>query len=411
MVAPIVNSWNEWDHLQEVMVGRLDNKVTDAPQEPALRLKSDSYSKYNYPLTYTPKDEMAAAKECLEEYVRVLEKENIKVVRPTARDMQRTNLPPLTTPTFSTPRENGITCPRDVFTVYGNHVIEAPMSWRTRYFENQCYRDLMMGYMRRDPRLHWEAAPKPLLTDATYDGSNLTLDRHEEILFDAADFRRFGKDVFTQNGHTTNLAGIDWVSRTLARDGLRLHTLSWESTDLHPVISFSHLDAKITPVDEDMLLWTRHEAPTKKQLDLFNINDWKTIEIPDRMVCVSKRDLTAPGIHLNVLTISPSVCIVEAGETDMIKVLREEGVDVIPIKFAPCYRYGGSLNCFSLDVNRNGHMKNYFPTLDHEEEANKGKAATAGVADATLEDDDLPPTSDRKRPRIQKRASFMEMNP
>jgi glycine amidinotransferase len=397
MPSHIVNSWNEWDNLTEVMVGTMDGKVIDAPQEPAIRLKFSNYNKYQHPITYSNDDQVAAAKECVDEYVTLLKKQGINVVRPTSRDLNRTNLPAITTPTFSTPSENGITCPRDVFTVYGNHIIEAPMSWRTRYFENQCYRDLMMDYMRRDPRLHWEVAPKPLLTDKSYDGSNLTLDRHEEIMFDAADFRRFGRDVFAQNAHTTNLAGIDWVRRTLARDGLRVHQLEWESTDLHPVTSFSHLDAKITPVDEDMLLWTRKEAPTEKQLNLFKENDWKIIEIGDRQQCTSINDQTGPGIHLNVLTISKSVVIVEAGETNMIKTLREEGVDVIPLKFAPCYRYGGGLNCFTLDVCRDGSMKNYFPTLDHLEESNKMNIDVSSAA----ADDELP----SKRPRLERRVS------
>ena len=82
----------------------------------------------------------------------------------------------------------------------------------------------------------------------------------------------------------------------------------------------------------------------------------------------------------------------------MIKSLREEGVDVIPLKFAPCYRYGGGLNCFTLDVCRDGSMKNYFPTLDHLEESNKMDIDVSSAA----ADDELP----SKRPRIERRASL-----
>lgn len=381
----VVNSWNEWDNLREVMVGSLENKPNKGPLEPATQNKFGNSSKYNNEITYTCKDDMAEAKECLANYVRLLKKEGINVVRPETRDFSKE----IITPTFSSPSENGITCPRDVFTVFGNHIIEAPMSWRSRYFENQCYRSLMMDYMTRDPRMRWTCAPKPLLTDASFAGP-LTLDRQQEILFDAADMRRFGKDVFCQDAHTMNTRGIDWVSRTLKHDGFRVHTVDWKITEEHPVPSFSHLDAKITPVDEDMLLWSTGEELSEKQLNFFVENDWKVLEAGTRQQCVSPEDQCGRGIHLNMLTISPSTVMVEEGETKLIKSLREEGIDCIPLKFAPAYRYGGSLNCYTLDIHRDGNCKSYFPTLDRIEKASEDLVETA-LHISKARNDDLPP--------------------
>jgi glycine amidinotransferase len=224
------------------------------------------------------------------------------------------------------------------------------------------------------------------LLEKLYVVNSHTLHRTNEILFDAADMRRFGKDVFAQDAHTMNTAGIDWVKRTLSRDGIRVHTLEWEDSDM----KFSHLDAKITPVDEDMLLWTMAEAPSQKQLNFFQENDWKTIEVPKRQICASRNDLTGKGIHLNMLTISPSTVIVEGGETNLIKCLREEGVDCIPLKFAPAYRYGGGLNCFTLDVHRDGNMKSYFPTLERDTED-----VAVGTQMSMDMDDALPPKKRR----------------
>ena len=39
------------------------------------------------------------------------------------------------TPNFKVEMMNGWTCPRDVITVVGNEIIEAPTPWRTRNFE------------------------------------------------------------------------------------------------------------------------------------------------------------------------------------------------------------------------------------------------------------------------------------
>ena len=92
------------------------------------------------------------------------------------------------------------------------------------------------------------------------------------------------------------------------------------------------------------------------------------IEVPPRHICVTDQDMTGPGIHLNMLALGPSKVVIEAGEEALIKLLRDEGIDCIPLQFAPAYRYGGGLNCFTLDVHRIGRLKSYFPVLDRMEE-------------------------------------------
>jgi glycine amidinotransferase len=47
-------------------------------------------------------------------------------------------------------------------------VIEATMSWRSRFFEYRPYRSLFGEYMRRDPNMLWTCAPKPLMADNLY---------------------------------------------------------------------------------------------------------------------------------------------------------------------------------------------------------------------------------------------------
>ena len=54
----------------------------------------------------------------------------VKVVRPRTEDNKG-----FETPNFKVERMNGWTCPRDVITVVGNEIIEAPTPWRTRNFE------------------------------------------------------------------------------------------------------------------------------------------------------------------------------------------------------------------------------------------------------------------------------------
>ena len=57
--------------------------------------------------------------------------------------------------------------PRDILMVIGEEIIEAPMSWRTRFFEYRAYRPLLKEYFRRGAK--WTTAPKPQMSDELYE--------------------------------------------------------------------------------------------------------------------------------------------------------------------------------------------------------------------------------------------------
>ena len=57
--------------------------------------------------------------------------------------------------------------PRDILTVIGDEIIEAPMAWRSRFFEYRAYRRLIKDYFRRGAK--WCTPPKPQMSDELYD--------------------------------------------------------------------------------------------------------------------------------------------------------------------------------------------------------------------------------------------------
>ena len=57
--------------------------------------------------------------------------------------------------------------PRDILMVVGDEIIEAPMAWRSRFFEYRAYRPLLKEYFKRGAK--WTTAPKPLMSDDLYD--------------------------------------------------------------------------------------------------------------------------------------------------------------------------------------------------------------------------------------------------
>ena len=57
--------------------------------------------------------------------------------------------------------------PRDILLVVGDEIIEAPMAWRSRFFEYRSYRPLIKEYFNNGAR--WTTAPKPQMVDELYD--------------------------------------------------------------------------------------------------------------------------------------------------------------------------------------------------------------------------------------------------
>ena len=179
----VVNSWNEWDPLKHVIVGRADGCCIPAP-EPALDAKVPEDSDMKG--THGPrlKDTVDKANQLLDNFSEILKKRGIKVDRPIPLKHNQK----ISTPDWEVETMFGCMPARDIILTVGNEMLEATMSYRCRWFEYLNYRPLLQKYF---------------------------VTTEEEPLFDAADVLRFGKDLVVQHGFTTNLKGIDWLKSCL----------------------------------------------------------------------------------------------------------------------------------------------------------------------------------------------------
>ena len=134
----IVNSWNEWDPLKHVIVGRADGTCIPAP-EPALDAKVPEDSDMRGQFGPRTKDTVDKANELLDNFSSMLEKRGIKVDRPTPLNFNQ----PTSTPDWKAETMFGCMPPRDVLLTVGNEILEATMSYRCRWFEYLCYSCLL----------------------------------------------------------------------------------------------------------------------------------------------------------------------------------------------------------------------------------------------------------------------------
>ena len=84
----VVSSWNEWDPLKHVIVGRASGTMIQAP-EPAVQ---NDWPQQGFPLGSfgpMPEEMEAKANELLDNFATILEKRGIRVDRPTRLDVSQ----------------------------------------------------------------------------------------------------------------------------------------------------------------------------------------------------------------------------------------------------------------------------------------------------------------------------------
>lgn len=368
--APVVQSFNEWDPLEEVVVGTALGAVY--PEcGPILAAAGEPEWLWHYQGVHVEEEHVREAQAQLERLVRVLEAEGVTVRRP---DPIPHNTP------FSTPywhcRGGWNTAnPRDLFLVVGDEIIECASPLRHRHFESLAYRRLFTDYFRNGAKL--TAAPKPALRDSLYDhrchatGPDGAADLGKRVLpagaafrspiaedepvWEAADFVRCGRDLFVTRSVVTNDLGIEWVRRHLG-PGFRVHEIKTRCS------TPCHIDTTFVPL-----------APGKVLVN----PDW--VEVAELPECVKKWDvLVAPrpsyAVHspmafpqfssqwlsMNVLSLDQERVLVDAQQLELIRNLRDWGFRPLPLPFDHVGPFGGSFHCATLDVRRRGALESYF---------------------------------------------------
>ncbi|MBW2370120.1 MAG: serine/threonine protein kinase [Deltaproteobacteria bacterium] len=365
----VVNSWNEWDPLKHIIVGRPDGTMIQAPEPAVVR----DFSKDGMPKGLwgpLPTEMLEKATEQMDNFAAMLEKRGIRVDRPTPLDFNQA----VSTPDWHQKSMFGCMPPRDVLLTVGNEICEATMSYRSRWFEYLCYRPLLQQYYKEDPNFRWEAAPKPRLTDDSFKKDywdyydTITKEAQEtaarkgdwvltevEPVFDAADVGRAGKDLFVYQSSTTNWAGVDWLRRHFPNH--RVHACHF----LEPVPI--HIDATFVIVRPGLALTNRKRIPLDdKMVELFKINDWQLVECAEPAHdSYAYLSYCSTWLSMNTLMLDQKTICVNADEKRQMEQFDQLGFEVIPVKFYDVGAFGGGIHCSTADVYREGTLQDYFP--------------------------------------------------
>lgn len=349
-----INSNNDWDPLKEIIVGR-----ADYARVPTVDLSTMSMSYTNYDIATVKKIEgqypkwlIDEANEDADELCSVLIKAGVKVHRPEIIDHSKT---------FSTPDWTSTGwytwCPRDLLLPLNNLMIETPSPCRSRLFETRAYHQIMIESVKNGTE--WIAAPKPRLLDDSYQFEDLSKPSltNLEPIFDAPNCIRLGRDILFQISNTGNWLGFQWLKNTLKPRGYRLHAAEH-------VYSFAHFDSTIIPLRPGLVLLNSTRVNPSNCPKLFD--SWDKIYFKD--VNVNSTTQSGPGsispcspyIGMNILSIDENTVIVGKDQVNLIKVLEQYKMTVVPTSMRHSQTLSGGYHCATLDIVRDGNLEDYF---------------------------------------------------
>jgi N-dimethylarginine dimethylaminohydrolase len=343
-------SCNEWDQLEEVIVGNPLRARFPTPDRSSQLAEFPDRSLNEIPQGPFPQQIIEETEEDLNGFVDVLEGMGITVKRPETWPHEEK---------FSTINWESEGYynygPRDVMLVIGDQIIETPNVIRSRYQETFSYREMMVDYLKSGAR--WYSAPKPMLLDSLFDVDLAKpTPRNDEPAFDAANVLRFGEDLIYLVSGTGNELGGQWL-QTILGDKFRVHFLK-------DVYYGSHIDSTFVALRPGLLLCNpgRINDDTLPEI----LKQWDVIYSPE-MENTERYDdeylakcIGSNWIDMNAFSISPNLVVVDSDQTALIKLIEKNGVDVIPIKLRHSKMMGGGFHCVTLDVRRVGKLERYF---------------------------------------------------
>ena len=304
----MINSYNEWDPLEEVVVGSA-TWANWPSQDPVFAQESTKTAWKETPVPSGPVPQwiIDEANEDLDELAGTLTRLGVTVRRPTDMNFQQLG---------------GMYnyCPRDRLLIAGSTVIDTAMMYPCRNMEIDA-----LDFVIKDAE------------------RVLTMPKNSGWVLDAANVLRLGKDryLFLESASGNRLAWY-WLLSELPPT---------TSIELCNFYSGVHIDSTIVPLREGLVLLNGSRVTKSTCPHAFR--DWECIYVDD----VVAQDFyqypyASKWIGLNMLVVDPNTVIVDAAQHDLIELLARKNFTVIPRTLRHSRTLGGGFHCVTLDLRR-----------------------------------------------------------
>jgi N-dimethylarginine dimethylaminohydrolase len=301
-----INSCNEWSPLKKIIVG----SATDANwpvTDPVFSREGEktTWKETPVPRGPVPQRIIDEANEDLDILATTLVSLGVEVLRPEPLNFQT---------------HDGMYnyCPRDRLLVYGDVVVDPAMMYPCRDMELQCYYNVI------------DAAPK-----------YVHMPRNEGMILDAANVCRLNDKMLFLESASGNRQAYEWLCGQFPDVDIELCNF----------YSGVHIDSTIVPLREGLVMLNASRVNFDTVPRVFD--GWHKIWISD----VVAQDFyqypyASKWIAMNMLVVDPHTVIVDADQSNLIKILKSYRFEVIPLKLRHSRTLGGGFHCVTLDLHR-----------------------------------------------------------
>jgi glycine amidinotransferase/scyllo-inosamine-4-phosphate amidinotransferase 1 len=301
----MINSINEWDPLEEVVVGIADHANWPS-SDPVFAEEATKtlWTETPVPSGPVPQWIVDEANEDLNQLANTLVQFGATVRRP-----EPVNFVEL----------NGMYnyCPRDRLLVAGNTIVDVNMMYPCRNQEIQA------------------------LSRVIGNAPVITMPKDQGMVLDAANICRLGNTWLFLESYSGNRAAYNWLCDQFPNINIELCNF----------YAGVHIDSTIVPLREGLVLLNGHRVNDNNCPQAFK--DWKKIYATDVVAQgFYQYPYASKWIALNMLVLDPHTVIVDRHQTQLIQTLEQHQFTVIPLELRHSRTLGGGFHCVTLDTRR-----------------------------------------------------------
>jgi len=304
----MINSCNEWDPLEAIIVGTatMANWPMTDPVF-AEEARNSLWTETPAPSGPVPQFIVDEANRELDTLSETLARNGATVYRPRPMD-------------FVTANGMYNYCPRDRLLVAGDVVVDCNMMYPCRNQEIDNYTRLL-------------------------DEANrvLTMPRDQGMTLDAANICRLGDTWLFLESASGNRAAYEWLCE-------QFPNITIELVNFYAGV---HIDSTITPLREGLVLLNAARVNEDNCPRAFK--DWEKIYVTEDQIVAQdfyQYPYASKWIAMNMLALNPETVIIDAAQTQLINILKQHGIDSIPLTLSHSRTLGGGFHCVTLDTRR-----------------------------------------------------------
>lgn len=301
----MISTYNEWDPLRRVVVGRADH-ANWPKYDPVFAKESEktTWTETPVPRGPVPQHIIDEANEDLEILADTLRTAGAEVLRPNDFNFQS---------------HDGLYnyCPRDRLLIHGSVVIDPPMMYPCRDMEIQCYQDILK------------------------DVEVVRMPRNRDIVLDAANVLRLNDDMLFLESPSGNHEALEWLSDVML-------TVNIEKCNFYSGV---HIDSTIVPLREGLVALNASRVTPETCPKVFK--NWDKIWVDDVVAQgFHEYPYASKWIAMNMLVINPQTVVVDRNQSQLIQTLESHNMTVVPLELRHSRTLGGGFHCVTLDLHR-----------------------------------------------------------